>query len=202
MAERDLDYGQDNAGIQQDETVAPLVPAAAKPADRLRALDLLKGFIMVVMALDHAKHGFAGPPGASQDPVPLEIFFTPADYSGPAAWWWTREITHLCAVGFAFAMGVGMEFFMRSRTAFGWTWAAFVKYYALRCVVLIVLEQVGCVCHCCSVPDQPRCALQCLQWGVSYLIPAVAGECLWLNWPTQPAFSQTRSLPLKLSPLR
>ena len=155
MTERDFDAGSLQ---EEDHGLVPLVAGPEKAPDRLRALDLFKGVIMVIMALDHVKHGFAGGPGSAsgQDPVPFEMFMVPADYSGPASWWLTREVTHLCAVGFAFAMGVGMEFFMKSRSGLGWTWSAFVKYYALRCMVLILLEQ-------------------CLMWGVSFLIPAIAG---------------------------
>ena len=138
-----------------EQTVAdPLLPAAAAAAaapaagagGRLVFVDLFKGLIMVLMAVDHAKHAFV----MTTDPVPLELYFQPADYSGRAAWWLTRVMTHTVAVGFAFALGVGFFFLFESRARLGWSRWRLLRYYAVRAAVLLVLEQlltqVQCLC--------------------------------------------------------
>lgn len=55
---------------------------------RIQSLDILRGLIMVLMAIDHVRV-FAGVPAGGPDPA---IFFT-------------RWITHFCAPGFAFFAG-------------------------------------------------------------------------------------------------
>ena len=57
-------------------------------ASRIRSLDILRGLVMVLMAIDHVRV-YAGVPAGGPDPA---IFFT-------------RWITHFCAPGFAFFAG-------------------------------------------------------------------------------------------------
>ncbi len=128
--------------VAEEVTIQLVHEPRPKPAGatRLAFVDLFRGIILVIMALDHVKHFFAA--FGVQDPVPLELFVTPADYSGPVSWWLTREVTHLCAVGFAFTMGLGMHYFIQSRQRNGWSAWRIFGYYALRGALLIVIEQV------------------------------------------------------------
>ena len=57
------------------------------PAARVRSIDLIRGAVMVLMAIDHARV-FAGLPGGGPTPG---IFFT-------------RWVTHFCAPAFVFAI--------------------------------------------------------------------------------------------------
>jgi uncharacterized membrane protein len=54
----------------------------------------------------------------------------------------TRWITHLCAPGFFFLMGAGIEWFAVSRRAVGWTEAAIARRIALRGFALFMTGQV------------------------------------------------------------
>lgn len=101
---------------------------------RLTPLDALRGFIMIVMALDHANlfiaHGHSRPEmwfGAFPNPTDPLTFFT-------------RAITHLAAPGFFFLMGVGMTLFAASRTKLGWSRGAIMRYLLTRGVILILLQ--------------------------------------------------------------
>ncbi|UUZ51133.1 heparan-alpha-glucosaminide N-acetyltransferase domain-containing protein [Massilia sp. B-10] len=59
-----------------------------KPA-RVPAIDMLRGFVIALMALDHTRDYF----GYTR--------FNPEDLATTEpAWFWTRWITHLCATTF------------------------------------------------------------------------------------------------------
>ena len=63
---------------------------------RLASLDITRGLIVAIMALDHVRIYFAG---AQFDPVDLSQ--TTPD------WFFTRLVTHICAPGFFFIAGFG-----------------------------------------------------------------------------------------------
>ncbi|MCF6440528.1 heparan-alpha-glucosaminide N-acetyltransferase domain-containing protein [Pseudoalteromonas luteoviolacea] len=64
--------------------------------DRLYSLDILRGFIIVLMALDHTRRYWAETP------------FSPTDLDQTTlAWFLTRWVTHFCAPLFIFLTGIG-----------------------------------------------------------------------------------------------
>ena len=68
---------------------------------RIQSVDALRGFVMIVMALDHTREFFHS--GAQQ--------FQPEDLARTtAALFFTRSITHLSAPVFFFTAGVGAFF--------------------------------------------------------------------------------------------
>lgn len=86
---------------------------------RIQSLDILRGLIMVLMAIDHVRV-YAGVPAGGPDPA---IFFT-------------RWITHFCAPGFAFFAGTaaflyGVKVADKGRLA---------RFLFTRGLMLIVLE--------------------------------------------------------------
>ncbi len=88
------------ATFVRPETAVRVQPAvAARPTEgpwRLDSVDLLRGLVMVVMALDHTRAYFSN---AQFDPVDLSQT-TPAYFL-------TRWITHFCAPTFVFLAGTG-----------------------------------------------------------------------------------------------
>ncbi len=100
---------------------------------RLAVLDAQRGLIMIFMALDHASLFIAGQHFSEFWGVPLP------DY-GDAFSLFTRVISHLCAPGFFFLMGVGMHFFWSSRRARGMAEGAIVRHFAIRGSLLIVVD--------------------------------------------------------------
>lgn len=102
---------------------------ASSPA-RLDAIDVVRGVIMILMALDHARD-FFGIPG----PSPTNL----AQASAPL--FLTRWITHFCAPVFFLLAGTGARLFLRGRTVgdlsrFLWTrglWLIVVELVLARC---------------------------------------------------------------------
>lgn len=97
---------------------------------RKPALDLLRGFIMIIMALDHA-NVFMGP---SHTTEAWGIAF--AGYPNVGEWF-TRFITHLCAPGFFFLMGMSMIFLAENRKKKNWMRPQIIKYFLKRGLVII-----------------------------------------------------------------
>jgi uncharacterized membrane protein len=102
---------------------------------RLSALDSLRGFIMVVMALDHANSFI------SHGKRELELwYFLFPNYNSDALAFLTRFVTHLAAPGFFFLMGAGMALFTISRRARDWTKRQIITHFLLRGALLILLQ--------------------------------------------------------------
>lgn len=66
---------------------------------RLASLDLLRGAVMLLMVIDHARD-YQNGPGVVADPMDLA--------TTPAGVFWMRWITHFCAPVFAFSMGAAV----------------------------------------------------------------------------------------------
>jgi len=103
-------------------------------AGRVLDLDAWRGLIMIFMALDHAnllvaqKHPLSEMWGGA-----FPVFYSVLPFL-------TRFVTHLCAPGFFFLMGVGMVLFARSHQERGWSRAAVIRHFWLRGAVLIALK--------------------------------------------------------------
>ena len=104
----------------------------AKPK-RLAVLDAQRGLIMILMALDHASLFLAAQHFSEFWGIPLP------DY-GDAASLLTRLVSHLCAPGFFFLMGVGMHLYWASRHAQGRAEGHIIRHFAVRGSLLIVMD--------------------------------------------------------------
>lgn len=90
-----------------------------RSATRISSVDLLRGIVMVLMAIDHVRVYSGLPAGGTE----YGIFFT-------------RWITNFCAPAFAFLAGSGIFFYAQS----GRTRQDLVRYLLLRGFLLILLE--------------------------------------------------------------
>lgn len=95
---------------------------------------------MVLQAIDHCsvsqgawKHGVALESESDgtivnkwNDPVP----------------WTARMLTHLCAPGFMFLLGMGVVYFGRSRSKLGWSSLQMIRHFAIRAFVLAAINEV------------------------------------------------------------
>lgn len=107
---------------------------------RALAPDLLRGLLMVLQAIDHAAvSSNAWPHGVAID--------SEADSARVKKWndvvpWTARMLTHLCAPGFMFLLGMGVVYFGRSRTKLGWSAARMTRHFAIRAVALAGINQL------------------------------------------------------------
>jgi len=89
------------------------------PVSRIRAIDVLRGAIMVLMAIDHVRV-YSGQPAGGPEPG---IFFT-------------RWVTHFCAPGFVFLAGTSAFFYgLKLKNK-----AKLAGYLITRGVLLVLLE--------------------------------------------------------------
>ncbi len=102
---------------------------------RLLWLDGLRGLIMVLMAIDHASYFVAK--------VHLgEFWGLPLPDYGSAAAFLTRFVTHFCAPGFFFLMGIGMVLFANARYRLGWSTSKVARHFAVRGALLILFQLI------------------------------------------------------------
>jgi len=101
---------------------------------RLLSLDALRGFVIVLMAVDHANYFVARMhPNGEFWGIPLP------QYDSILAFL-TRFVTQLCAPGFFFLMGIGMVLFARSRRKQGWSEARISRHFTFRGILLVLLQ--------------------------------------------------------------
>lgn len=132
------------ASPQQEANVQPAEPTStplkAVRVPRALAPDLLRALIVVLQALDHSalltgawRHGTAI---LSEEDGQIVT-----EWNSKTAWV-ARMLTHLCAPGFMFLLGMGIVYFGRSRSKLGWSTWRFVKHFLIRSAVLVVLNEL------------------------------------------------------------
>jgi uncharacterized membrane protein len=90
---------------------------------------------MALMAIDHASYFIARVHSA-------EFWGTALPVYSSAFWFWTRWVTHLCAPGFFFLMGIGMTLFVASHLEAGWGEGRITRFFVIRGLFLILLQLI------------------------------------------------------------
>src|SRR5437867_5941556 len=87
----------DNVAVRPQPSTAYEPPAAPSKSARIASLDIVRGVVMILMAIDHVRV-FSGVPAGGPTP---SVFFT-------------RWITHFCAPAFIFLAGTSAFFYGRT----------------------------------------------------------------------------------------
>jgi uncharacterized membrane protein len=124
---------------------------------RIESVDVVRGIVMVLMALDHTRD-FFGIPG--QNPVNLAAT-TPALF-------FTRWITHLCAPGFFLLTGVGARLALRHRSR-----AALSRFLCIRGLWLIALDLVVARCLVYQFNVDYRVTMLLVLWALGWAMIAL-----------------------------
>jgi uncharacterized membrane protein len=142
----------------QREGVAAL-RTAVEPSRRVRleSIDLVRGAIMVLMALDHTRD-FFGLPG---DPTNLATASVPLFF--------TRWITHFCAPGFFFLMGTGAFLAGRRRSP-----GELSRFLVTRGLWLIFLDLVVLRCLSYQFNADYRVTMLLVLWALGGALIALA----------------------------
>lgn len=111
-------------------TTAPTAKATA----RIIAPDLLRGVLMMLMAMDHTSVMLKSwQHGTGKETEGDGIVITHWNFTTPYI---VRTFTHLCGAGFTFLLGMGVVYLGRSRAQLGWSSMRLTKYFATRMAVL------------------------------------------------------------------
>jgi uncharacterized membrane protein len=101
---------------------------------RLFAPDALRGLIITLMALDHASLFIAHKHSSG------EMWGGPFPVYSDALTFLTRFVTHFCAPGFFFLMGVGMALLALSRQEQGWSKWRIIRHFLIRGGAIIAVK--------------------------------------------------------------
>jgi uncharacterized membrane protein len=132
-------------------------------APRLQAIDVVRGIIMIVMALDHTRDYF-GIPG--QNPTNLA--------TASAALFATRWITHFCAPVFFLLLGTGAYLSLRRQSR-----RELSRYLLTRGLWLILLEVTVMRCLVYQFNFDYRVTMLLVLWALGWAMIALS-VLLWL----------------------
>jgi len=142
---------------------APIPAAAAQPRRRIESVDILRGWVMVVMALDHTRDFFSS---ARFDPTDLSRTW-PALFA-------TRWITHFCAPVFVFLAGTGAYLSLRK----GRSVASLSRLLWTRGLWLVIVE-VTIVRFGWELNFDYRFTMLQVIWAIGWCMVVLAG-LVWL----------------------
>lgn len=104
---------------------------------RLPAIDWMRGFVMVLMAIDHASAAF------NAGRLTTDSFFLYAPGSAlPAGQFWTRWITHICAPAFLFLAGAAVALSVAKRMQSGGDAWSIDRYLLTRGLIIAALDPI------------------------------------------------------------
>ena len=131
--------------------------AAVSTRTRLESIDLLRGVVMILMALDHTR----------------DFFGTGASPTNPAtatvALFFTRWVTHLCAPSFFLLTGAGAYLARHRRSTKELSWWLFT-----RGVWLIVLELTVVRCLGYQLNFEYRVTMLVILWALGWAMITLA----------------------------
>ena len=147
-------------------SASPSYQAATTKSHRMQWLDALRGLLIIIMAIDHASFFILKIHRG-------EFWGRPLPSYEAAAPFLTRVITHICAPGFFFLMGISMLLFAHSRYQMGWSEKRVLRHFLWRGALLILLQ---------FILENPTWLLGDIFTPVEYGSAPGGGDNLWFHF--------------------
>lgn len=143
-----------------------LVATQSTKGTRRQWLDMLRGLFIVLMAIDHASYFIS-------KVHPSEFWGIPLPQYESVLPFLTRFVTHFCAPGFFFIMGISMMLFADARYRVGWSTAKVFGHCALRGAILIALQ---------VFLEDPAWMIGSIGNSVQMINPPGGGKQVWFHF--------------------
>ena len=128
--------------VKIEDAEDKLCNATSKGRKRLDAIDLFRGLIMVIMAWDHSKD-FLANKKVPKDQGGSAWSGQLGDFDHNFLLFFARFISHFCAPGFFYTMGISMFLFTKSRLFDkSWTKVKIIKHFMIRAFVLLIVGRL------------------------------------------------------------
>src|SRR3954466_14370656 len=101
--------------ITTDQKLTKPAQSSDKLRQRVATVDWMRGLVMILMVVDHASMAFDG----THDPKDSALYVGAATMALPAAEFFTRWMTHLCAPTFVFLAGTSLAISVERRVLKG-----------------------------------------------------------------------------------
>ena len=101
----------------------------------------------------------------------FELFIGPyCTFDDDLAIFLSRAVSHICAPGFFYTMGVGVAIFTLSRTRRGWSRPRLVRHFALRGFILVLMDRILCTAqNLANCAAQDALGVQCVGGATALL---------------------------------
>ncbi|CAO1626515.1 unnamed protein product [Jaminaea pallidilutea] len=180
----------------QETQLSSEPPKSSPSPTRQVAPDLLRGVLMILMALDHCSVSLgAYPHGTGVVSEAASVVIVEWNQALP---YLLRTSTHLVASGFSLLMGLGIAFFVSSRSQQkdkGWTVSRQLRHVFTRSIAIIVVNflSIQLTAYLRSGFSQPIYILNAVLWAlaIDYLFVGVL-YVLWIAYG-EPALASTLS---------
>ncbi|HEV8446700.1 MAG TPA: heparan-alpha-glucosaminide N-acetyltransferase domain-containing protein [Gemmatimonadaceae bacterium] len=150
------------ATLTRERTAAPAGAGPRSPRTRIDSVDVVRGLVMILMALDHTRDFF----GSRADPTNVA--------TTTAALFFTRWVTHVCAPTFFLLTGAGAALSLGRKTT-----AELSRFLVTRGVWLVFLELVVVRCLAMQFNFDYRVTLLEVIWALGWSMIAL-GALVWL----------------------
>lgn len=180
----------------QETQLSSEPPKSSPSPTRQVAPDLLRGVLMILMALDHCSVSLgAYPHGTGVVSEAASVVIVEWNKALP---YLLRTSTHLVASGFSLLMGLGIAFFVSSRSQQrdkGWTVSRQLRHIVTRSLAIVVVNflSIQLTAYLRSGFSQPIYILNAVLWAlaIDYLFVGVL-YVLWIAYG-EPALASTLS---------
>lgn len=113
----------------------PFLTPDGSPNARIRAFDYLRGFVMILMLLDHANGAFNGNKAMTD-----AVYMYPPDAALSLGPYLVRWITHLCAPAFVFLAGASLAISNHRRQLRGASASSIDRDMLIRGIIIILVD--------------------------------------------------------------